>query len=43
MQQGASRDKKCHTGRTVHEYVKMAFEGKTAYTVSEMNQMLYKD
>lgn len=40
---GASRDKKCHTGRTVAEYAKLNFEGKSAFTKSELSQLLYKD
>lgn len=30
LKQGADRDKRCHTGRTTSEYIKMNFEGKTA-------------
>ena len=37
LKQGADRDKRCHTGRTTVEYIKLPFEGKTMKSKTEMN------
>lgn len=29
LKQGAGRDVRCHTGRTITDYIKMDFQGKT--------------
>lgn len=42
LKQGADQEMKCHTGRTVEEYVKMEYIGKPEFTVIEMGQMLYR-
>jgi ankyrin repeat protein len=42
LDRGADRNLKCETGRTVAEYVKLEYIGKSDFTISEMGQMLYK-
>lgn len=43
LKQGASKDKRDMMGRSVHDYIKMDFEGKSIHAKQEMNRLVYRD
>lgn len=43
LKMGASKDKRCTMGRSVHDYIKMDYEGKTLTAKQDMNRLVYRD
>ena len=43
LKMGASKDKRCTMGRSVHDYIKMDYQGKTLAAMQDMNRLVYRD
>ena len=43
LKMGASKDLRCTMGRSIQDYIRMDFQGKTLLAKQEMSRLIYRD